>query len=149
MLTGVFPVDHVTNTPHPLVTHSLITHTLITHAHHIHSSHTHSMTITPFTPSNAPLSPFPLKATAMCWRYRAVRTGKLGQMLQHWNITLSPEVVDLMTKILRERPADRLTIEQVSTHPLMIPSCSHTPNSTTSYPTTPCLTHPLIILSLI
>jgi serine/threonine protein kinase len=52
-------------------------------------------------------------------RYQMVKAGRLGSMLLHWNITLSAEAVDLMTRILRPVPADRLSLEEILAHPWM------------------------------
>ena len=50
-------------------------------------------------------------------RYQMVRSGRLRDMLQHWNFSLSPEVVDLMTQILQAEPAQRLSLEGMLAHP--------------------------------
>ena len=52
-------------------------------------------------------------------RYQMVKAGRLGHMLLHWNITLSAEAVDLMTRILRPVPAERLSLDQILAHPWM------------------------------
>lgn len=52
-------------------------------------------------------------------RYQMVKAGRLGQMLQHWNINLSAGAIDLMTRILRAVPSERLSLEQILAHPWM------------------------------
>ena len=56
-------------------------------------------------------------ATPLDPRYRKIANGGLASMLAHWNIELSPTVVDLMTRMLKPTPIDRLTISQILDHP--------------------------------
>lgn len=50
-------------------------------------------------------------------RYNMICADRLGEMLMHWGIDLSAEVVDLMQQILRPNPRDRLTLSQIIAHP--------------------------------
>jgi serine/threonine protein kinase len=52
-------------------------------------------------------------------RHKRIANGRLGLMLQQWNIHLSPNAVELLTKMLRPVPLDRLTISQILEHPWM------------------------------
>lgn len=58
-------------------------------------------------------------ASALDPRFQRIANGRLGQMLQQWDIHLSPQVVDLLTRMLRPGPLDRLTISQILEHPWM------------------------------
>jgi len=49
--------------------------------------------------------------------YREVRSGRLGDMLQHWGVSLSPAAVDLLTRDLQADPAQRLSLEGMLAHP--------------------------------
>jgi serine/threonine protein kinase len=49
-------------------------------------------------------------------RYSYVVQGNLKELLDHWNISLSEEVIDLLSKILKERPEERLTLEEILNH---------------------------------
>jgi serine/threonine protein kinase len=52
-------------------------------------------------------------------RYRLIAAGRLSYLLSQWNVTLSNEVVDLIERILRPLPGDRLTLAQIREHPWM------------------------------
>jgi len=56
-------------------------------------------------------------ATAVDQRYRLICAGYLSNMLEQWGIKLSDEAVDLIKRILRPVPADRLTLTEIMEHP--------------------------------
>jgi len=58
-------------------------------------------------------------ATHMDPRYRMICRGNLSTMLQQWDIQLSSILVDLLSKLLKPIPIDRLTINQIMQHPWM------------------------------
>ena len=59
-------------------------------------------------------------ATHLDQRYRMVCAGLLGSMLEQWHMAVSPLAVDLISRILRPNPDDRLTLDQILTHPWML-----------------------------
>lgn len=54
-------------------------------------------------------------------RFRLICSGGLRQMLLQWNIHISEEAMDLLQKILRGNPNERLTIREMKAHPWMNP----------------------------
>lgn len=50
-------------------------------------------------------------------RYRMVVRGGLERMLRSWNRPLSPTAADLLQKMLREDPRERLSLCEVKDHP--------------------------------
>lgn len=56
-------------------------------------------------------------ATAVDQRYRLICAGFLSNMLEQWGIKLSDEAVDLIKRILRPTPSDRLTLAEIMEHP--------------------------------
>jgi serine/threonine protein kinase len=52
-------------------------------------------------------------------RFRMIRDGGLRNMLLQWNIIISDAAMDLLQHMLRANPNDRLTIEQIRSHPWM------------------------------
>lgn len=58
-------------------------------------------------------------ATPLDQRYRMVCAGLLGSMLEQWHMSVSNTAVDLISKILRPKPQDRLTIDEICAHPWM------------------------------
>ena len=52
-------------------------------------------------------------------RFRLICNGGLRQMLLQWNIHISEQAMDLLQRILRENPQERLTIAQMKAHPWM------------------------------
>lgn len=66
-------------------------------------------------------------ATPLDPRFRKIANGGLASMLRHWNIELSPEAVDLMTRMLKPNPIDRLTISQILSHPWVRGGASDAP----------------------
>ncbi len=59
------------------------------------------------------------KATPADERFCMICDGQLGAMLEAWDMPLSAEVIDLMQRILRPIPADRLTLTQIKSHAWM------------------------------
>ena len=53
-------------------------------------------------------------------RYRMVAAGHLREMVIQWGMEMSDEVLDLIQRILRPDPAQRLTISQILAHPWML-----------------------------
>ena len=56
-------------------------------------------------------------ATPLDPRFRKISNGGLASMLVHWNIELTFPAVDLLTRMLKPNPIDRLTISQILEHP--------------------------------
>ena len=52
-------------------------------------------------------------------RYLMVCAGRLQEMLTSWGMDVDPLAVDLVQRIMRPNPADRLTIPQIIAHPWM------------------------------
>lgn len=61
------------------------------------------------------------KATVADERYCMIIRGELGAMLASWDMDLSPEVVDLMQRMLQADPASRITLAEIARHPWMAP----------------------------
>ena len=59
-------------------------------------------------------------ASALDQRYRLICAGFLSNMLEQWNIHLSLLAVDLLKRILRPVPTDRLTIHEILKHPWVL-----------------------------
>jgi serine/threonine protein kinase len=49
-------------------------------------------------------------------RFQIIAEGRLVEQLENWDIFLSEEAGDLLQKMLRVRPRDRLTLAQVMNH---------------------------------
>ncbi len=58
-------------------------------------------------------------ATALDPRFRMIRDGQLGAMLKEWEVLLSHDAVDLIQRILKVNPYERLSIDDVLSHPWM------------------------------
>lgn len=56
-------------------------------------------------------------ASTIDQRYRMVSDGKLSLMVEQWGIQLSPNVLDLLTKILQSDPNQRLSLLDIKLHP--------------------------------
>lgn len=56
-------------------------------------------------------------ATHLDPRYRMVCAGLLGKMLEQWQMTVSLSAIDLISKILRSNPDERLSLTQIMSHP--------------------------------
>jgi len=52
-------------------------------------------------------------------RFRYMTEGYLVQMLREWNLGLSPDLMDLLQRMLYRDPIIRLSLEQVRAHPWM------------------------------
>lgn len=52
-------------------------------------------------------------------RYNYLTQGRLNELLDHWEVRLSAEVVDLIQLILRPDPADRPSVQQIWHHSWM------------------------------
>lgn len=52
-------------------------------------------------------------------RYNLLVNGELKTLLQHWSINLSDSVIDLIQRILRVDPSERMSIEEILAHPWM------------------------------
>ena len=61
-------------------------------------------------------------ATIASERYRMIADGRLQEMVEHWGFDFSDEVVDLMQRILRPVPQERISLSQIQQHPWMIAS---------------------------
>ena len=59
-------------------------------------------------------------ASSLDQRYRLICAGFLSNMLDQWNIHLSYHAIDLLKKILRPVPTDRLTIHEIMKHPWVL-----------------------------
>lgn len=53
-------------------------------------------------------------------RFELIVTGRLNEQLRNWDIILTDEAGDLMQKMLRMDPRNRLTLAQVMSHPWVI-----------------------------
>jgi serine/threonine protein kinase len=53
-------------------------------------------------------------------RFRMVARGGLERMLRSWNREISPLAADLLQKMLREDPRQRLSLEEVKVHPWVL-----------------------------
>jgi serine/threonine protein kinase len=53
-------------------------------------------------------------------RFRYMSAGYLVQMLTEWDLGLSPDVMDLLQRMLFLDPKDRLSLDQVRAHPWMV-----------------------------
>lgn len=58
-------------------------------------------------------------ATPVDPRFLMVRDGRLAEMLSGWGIQLNPALVDLLGRMLRVNPQERLTPAQILEHPWM------------------------------
>lgn len=53
-------------------------------------------------------------------KYRLIAVdGRLADVVRHWNLNISEGAVDLIQRLLRPNPADRLTLQQARAHPWM------------------------------
>lgn len=53
-------------------------------------------------------------------RFRMVARGGLERMLRSWNREVSPMAADMLQKMLREDPRQRLSLEEVKVHPWVL-----------------------------
>lgn len=58
-------------------------------------------------------------ATMASERYRMIAEGRLQEMMESWGFDFSDEVVDLMQRILRPVPQERISLAQIQQHPWM------------------------------
>lgn len=56
-------------------------------------------------------------ASTMDGRYQMICQGGLHAMLDTWAIPMAPDAIDLIQRILRPVPEERLTIQQIFAHP--------------------------------
>jgi serine/threonine protein kinase len=56
-------------------------------------------------------------ANRLCPYFKLVAAGRLRGLLEHWNLGLSAEVVDLLCCMLRAVPTERYSLEEISNHP--------------------------------
>ena len=59
-------------------------------------------------------------ATSLDPRFRMIRDGQLGEMLTSWDVKLSNGAVDLLQKMLRANPYERLSIDDILAHEWMV-----------------------------
>jgi len=59
-------------------------------------------------------------ASALDPRYNMLRNNQLRDLLAQWEIEISPQALDLIQKILRPEPKERLTIEEIMQHPWIL-----------------------------
>ena len=59
-------------------------------------------------------------ATALDPRFRMIRDGQLGTMLKEWRVHVPDTAVDLMQRMLRVNPYERLSIDEILQHPWML-----------------------------
>jgi serine/threonine protein kinase len=55
-------------------------------------------------------------ATPLDPRYRMVSAGLIGSMLEQWGIALSPGALDLISRMLRPSPHERLSLLEIAEH---------------------------------
>lgn len=53
-------------------------------------------------------------------RYRMVVRGGLERMLKSWSRPISPLALDLLQKMLRENPSERLSLNEILNHPWVV-----------------------------
>lgn len=58
-------------------------------------------------------------------RFRMVVRGGLERMLRSWNREISPQAADLLQKMLREDPRQRLSLYEVQSHPWLLEQEHH------------------------
>jgi len=58
-------------------------------------------------------------ATEVDPRFQMISSWRLSEMLSLWEINLSPEAVDLLSRMLRPNPQERLKYEEIMAHPWM------------------------------
>jgi serine/threonine kinase 33 len=58
-------------------------------------------------------------ATMASERYRMIAEGRLQEMIESWGFDFSDEVVDLMQRLLRPVPQERISLTQIQQHPWM------------------------------
>ena len=56
------------------------------------------------------------KATHADIRYTMICEGRLQEMVTNWNIDMEPQVVDLIQRLLKSDPMERLTIQEILQH---------------------------------
>ena len=71
-------------------------------------------------------------ATPLDRRYVMIARGQLHDMLRQWGVHLSDPAVDLLRRVLRAAPEERLTPAQILAHPWMSPSPASSPAISTS-----------------
>ena len=59
-------------------------------------------------------------ATALDPRFRMIRDGQLGTMLKEWRVHVPDTAVDLIQRMLRVNPYERLSIDEILQHPWML-----------------------------
>jgi serine/threonine protein kinase len=52
-------------------------------------------------------------------RYTFLTTGRLAELVEHWEIDMSPECIDLVQMILRPEPSERPSLQQIWQHSWM------------------------------
>jgi hypothetical protein len=64
---------------------------------------------------------YPMKfANLLCPYFKIVSAGKLRSLLEHWNLGLSAEAMDLLCRLLQPIPNQRYSLEDISNHPWVI-----------------------------
>lgn len=53
-------------------------------------------------------------------RFELIVTGRLGEQLRNWDISLSDEAYDLMQRMLQMKPDKRLTLSEIMAHPWIV-----------------------------
>jgi hypothetical protein len=59
------------------------------------------------------------KATHADIRYTMISEGRLAEMVNNWGIDMKPAVVDLIQRLLKADPMERLTVEEILQHEWM------------------------------
>lgn len=67
-------------------------------------------------------------------RYRMVMKGGLELMLRSWQRPVSPLATDLLQRMLRENPSERLSLSQIQNHPWVVCDDDSLGNSLPSIP---------------
>ena len=63
---------------------------------------------------------FPMEyALATDVKFNLIAQNRLQDLVDHWQLPISPAAVDLMQRLLRRNPAERLSIAQIRAHPWM------------------------------
>lgn len=58
-------------------------------------------------------------ADAVCCVVQMIARGRLGEMVAAWGLELSAEVVDLLQRLMRPDPSERISLSEALNHPWM------------------------------
>jgi len=61
-------------------------------------------------------------------RFEVMVTGKMGEQLRAWDVELTSEALDLLQRMFRLKPNERLTLAEVMSHPWVTNADVHAPD---------------------